>query len=186
MVFTDGSFANNKDLNSQIGYLIALVNEENIAEESTAGTDDVFTIKDNIVYYSSVKCKRIIRNVLASEIYGFVNGFDLSYVINHTLYKITDRLDLPPTPLIVYINSFSLYEYLVKLYTTTEKRLMIDVIGLRQSYERREMEIRWINGHDNPADAMTKASPNRALESFVNNNELTIRLEGWVQRGQLQ
>jgi hypothetical protein len=71
----------------------------------------------------------------------------------------------------------------VKLGTTKEKRLMIDIMALRQSYERREItEIRWINGEDNPADAFTKATPNRALERFINGNELTVRVEGWVQR----
>ena len=56
-------------------------------------------------------------------------------------------------------------------------------MGLRESYERRELdEVRWINGADNPANAMTKASPNRALETLVSNNKLTVRLEGWVQR----
>jgi hypothetical protein len=62
---------------------------------------------------------------------------------------------------------------------------MIDIMALRQSYERRELqEIRWINGDDNPADAMTKATPNKALEKFINSNRLTIRIEGWVKRGE--
>ena len=86
-------------------------------------------------------------------------------------------------PVIVCTDSYSLYECLVKLGTTGEKRLMIDIMGLRESYERREIEeIRWINGEDNPADAMTKASPNKSLETLVSTNELTVRLEGWVQR----
>ncbi|EDU48203.1 predicted protein [Pyrenophora tritici-repentis Pt-1C-BFP] len=46
----------------------------------------------------------------------------------------------------------------------------------------RSREIRWINGEDNPADAFTKASPNRALERFIDGNKLTVRVEGWVQR----
>ena len=61
-------------------------------------------------------------------------------------------------PLIVYTNSKSLYECLVKLGTTKEKRLMIDVMCLRQAYKQREIsEIKWINGNTNPADAMTKS-----------------------------
>jgi len=73
--------------------------------------------------------------------------------------------------------------HVVKLGTTDEKRLMVDILSLRQSYERREItEIRWISGNDNPADALTKASPNRALESFLDNNTLSIRVEGSVQR----
>jgi hypothetical protein len=60
---------------------------------------------------------------------------------------------------------------------------MIDVMSLRQSYEKREIEeIRWISGGDNPADAMTKSSPNKSLETLISTNELTIRIEGWVQR----
>jgi len=60
---------------------------------------------------------------------------------------------------------------------------MIDIMALRQSYERREIaEIRWINGHDNPADAVTKAAPHHALERFIDTNELSIRVEGSVQR----
>ena len=34
-------------------------------------------------------------------------------------------------PLVIYIDSKSLYKYLVKLGTTREKRLIIDVIYLR-------------------------------------------------------
>jgi hypothetical protein len=71
----------------------------------------------------------------------------------------------------------------VKLGTTKEKRLMIDIMALRQSYERRELsEVRWIQGEDNLADAFTKGAPNRAFERFVSGNEAMIRVEGWVSR----
>ena len=96
-----------------------------------------------------------------------------------TLKIITDRLELPVIPTIVCTDSYSLYECLVKLGTTKEKRLIIDIMALRQSYERRELfEIRWINGQDNPADAMTKANPNKALETFVDTNTLRVQVEG--------
>lgn len=96
-------------------------------------------------------------------------------------YSITVQLGLPTTPLTICTDLYSLYECLVKLGTTKEKRLMIDIMSLGQSYERREIhEIRWINGNDNPTDAMTKASPNKALERLVTTNELMIRVEGYV------
>ena len=60
---------------------------------------------------------------------------------------------------------------------------MIDIMALRQSYERRELtEVRWINRQDNPADVMTKTTPNKILQEFLNNNEITVRLEDWVKR----
>ena len=77
---------------------------------------------------------------------------------------IVRQLDIPLPPIIMYTDSYSLYECLVKLRTIKEKRLMIDIMALRQSYERRELtEVRWINRQDNPADVMTKATPNKML-----------------------
>ncbi|EDU43070.1 conserved hypothetical protein [Pyrenophora tritici-repentis Pt-1C-BFP] len=176
VVFTDGSFANNQDLSSQLGYLLILANE-------SSRQDSTFDIRGNVIHWSSTKCKRVTRSVLASETYGMVSGVDIAIAILTTLKIITGRLGLPPIPLIVCTDSYSLYECLVKLGTTAEKRLMIDIMALRQSYERREItEIRWINGEDNPADAFTKATPNRALERFIESNKLSIRVEGSVQR----
>ena len=140
IVFTDASFGNNADLTSQIGYVIVLADGNNGA---------------NIIHWSSVKCKRITRSVLASELYGMALGFDTGSSIKTTLSKILDK----SIPLAICTDSKSLFDCMVKLGTTREKRLMIDIISLRQSYERREIaEIKWIEGNTNPADAMTKSN----------------------------
>ena len=111
------------------------------------------------------------------RIYGMVSGFDLGIAIKATLRMVTDRLNMPLILLVICTDSYSLYECLVKLGTTNEKRLMIDIMALRQSYERREIsEIRWINGKDNPADAKTKAKPNYALREFIDTNRLRVRV----------
>jgi hypothetical protein len=99
--------------------------------------------------------------------------------MNSTIQIIIQQLDIPPPPIIVCTDSYSLYECLVKLRTTKEKRLMIDIIALRQLYKRRELtEVRWINGQDNLVDTITKAIPNKMLQEFLNSNEITVRLEG--------
>src|SRR5436190_23880544 len=113
-----------------------------------------------------------------------VHGVDIAIAINTTLKMITKQIGIMEIPTIICTDSLSLYECMVKLGTTKEKRLMIDIMAIRQSYERRELsEIRWINGNDNPADAMTKSNPVKALQNLVDTNELVIRVEGWVQRG---
>ena len=161
-------------MSSQIGYVIVLGTEEQVAE------DDI-VMTGNIVHFSSVKCKRVTRSVLASEVYGMVGGFDLGYVIYYTLHTILSRIGLPLPPLVLCTDSYSLYQCLIQLGTTNEKRLMIDIMGLRQSYENREIhEVRWIDSNSNPADAMTKALPNRALFDLVDMNTIHIRVEGWV------
>ena len=62
--------------------------------------------------------------------------------------------------MVLYTNLKSLYNCLVKLGTTQEKRLMVDLMYLHQAYERHEItEVKWIRSEDNPADAITKAKP---------------------------
>jgi hypothetical protein len=183
-IFVDGSFANNKDFSSQIRYVMILAdeNETPTANGNPNGTDR-FTIKGNLIHYSSTKCKRVTRSVLASEIYGMAGGVNMAVAVNTTIKMITDQLGFSHPAIIVYTDSYSLYECLVKLGTTKEKRLMIDIMALCQSYKQREIaEIRWINGKDNPANAMTKSMPNKALERFLDSNQLNVRIEGWVQR----
>ena len=180
-VFVDGSFANNKDLTSQIGFVIVLGNERANEHEKS------FSLRGNIIHWQSVKCRRVTRSVLASEIYGMVNGFDAAYVLKQLLVEITKRLNKPATRMVMCTDSLSLYQCLVQLGTTAEKRLMIDLMALRQSYEEREVdEVRWIAGGDNPADAMTKGAPNNALEELVSSNKLSVRVEGWVNRSEYQ
>jgi hypothetical protein len=167
IIFTDASFANNKDLSSQIGYVIVLAD----------GAD-----KANIVHWTSVKCKRVTRSILASELYALALGFDIGAALKGTFDEIFGQKD-DPIPLVIATDSKSLYHCLVKLGTTHEKRLMIDVMALRQSYERREIaEIRWIDGGSNPADAMTKATPCLALRDLIDTNMIKWKVTEWVER----
>lgn len=174
--FVDASFANNKDMSSQMGYIIVLGNE-------IATDDKSFRIRGNLLHWSSIKCKRVTRSVLASEIYAMAHGVDIAIAIGGTINMIMDRMSLPKVPIVACTDSLSLYECLVKLGTTKEKRLMIDIMALREAYERGELrDIRWIDGRDNPADAMTKAASNTALEELINTNEIELRVQGWVSR----
>jgi hypothetical protein len=122
-VFVDSSFANNKDLSSQLGYEITLANE--------SYKDNSFTIRGNLIHWSSTKSKQVTQSVLASEIYGMVGGVDMALAMNSTIQMIVQQLDIPPPPIVVCTDSYSLYECLVKLGTTKEKCLMIDIMVLR-------------------------------------------------------
>jgi hypothetical protein len=81
----------------------------------------------------------VTRSVLALEIYGIVAGVNIAIVINRTIGIIAKQLQLSHTLIIVYTDSYLLYKCLVKLGTTKEKRLMINIMALRQSYKRREL-----------------------------------------------
>lgn len=171
-VFVDAAFANNDDLSSQLGFVIVAANERQNKDGTTS-------IKGNLIHWSSTKSKRVTRSVLASELYAMVAGFDMATVLKMTLATILNV----EIPLIICTDSQSLYDCITRLGTTAEKRLMIDIMALRQSYERREItEVRWIDGQSNPADAMTKEQSCAALKTLVDTNHLTMQMSGWIVR----
>lgn len=107
------------------------------------------------------------------------HAFDSAAPIQSAIAAIIGK----PLPLVVCTDSKSLYECLVKLGTTMERPLMIDLMCLRQSYERQEIaEVKWIDGHSNPADAMTKHKPCGALKSLLDTIKLKLTVDGWVER----
>ena len=112
LVFINASFANNKDLLSQISFVIVLMDHNQ---------------DTNILYWSLIKCKWVTRSILAFELYALAYGFDIAAVIRSTIQKI---LQLEQLPLVLCTDLKSLYDCLVKLDITQEKRLMVDLMCL--------------------------------------------------------
>jgi hypothetical protein len=163
MIFTDAAFANTLDLHSQIDYVICLI-------------DDVH---NNLIHWSSIKCKRVIKSVLAAKFYAMINDFDVEAIIK----SIIERMLHISLSLILFTDSKSLFNYLMKLDTTSEKRLMIDLMCLRQFYERKEIaEIRWIDEDSNFADAMTKSKFCNVLIKLIDSNIIELKITEWVER----
>jgi IS1 family transposase len=102
-----------------------------LVNKSTGTDTNTFIICGNVIYYSSTKCKRVTQSVLALEIYSMVNSFNIGITITTTLRMIIERLRLLAIPLVICTDLYSLYECLMKLRTTKEKRLMINIIALR-------------------------------------------------------
>jgi hypothetical protein len=72
-----------------------------------------------------------------------IGGINMPFVIGFTLTMIIKQLGFFIILIIVYTDSYSLYECLVKLGITKEKRFIIDIMAIRESYENRKLfEIR--------------------------------------------
>ncbi len=165
VIFIDSSFVNNSDLFSQIEYVICL------ADATHA----------NILHWSSIKCKRVTRSVLAAELFAMIHDFDVESVLKSTLIKMLGNSIL--ISLILITDSKSLYDCLIRLSITVEKRLMIDVMTLRQFYERREItEMIWIHGINNSANSMIKTKSSTALKTMIDINQINLNITEWVKR----
>ncbi len=81
------------------------------------------------------------RSVLVAELYAMIHDFDVESVLKTILTKM---LESDAFIFLILVTDFkSLYDCLIHLRTIVEKRLMMNVMTLRQSYERREItEVR--------------------------------------------
>jgi hypothetical protein len=163
MIFIDVYFAN-VNLHSQIDYVICLVNDLN---------------KANIIHWSSIKCKRVTKSVLTAELYAMTSEFDSDSVIKSIIERILNISLL----IILLTDSRFLYDCLIKLSITSKKRLMIDLMCLRQFYERRKItKIRWIDDNNNLVDVMTKIISCQTLSKLIDTNIIDLKISEWVER----
>ena len=80
-IFINGSFINNKDFSFQISYLIIFINETKRINK--------FIIKRNLIYYNSIKSKRVTKSILAFKIYRMVESVNIAITINIIIKIIT-------------------------------------------------------------------------------------------------
>jgi hypothetical protein len=60
---------------------------------------------------------------------------------------------------------------------------MIDVMTLRQFYERREItEMIWIHDINNSVDSMIKTKSSSALKTMIDTNKINLNTTEWVKR----
>lgn len=156
-VFSDPSFRSNPNLSPQLGYGILL-------------TDGAR--KPNISNYSSINSRRVTRSVLSSKLYAAVHAFDSASTLKMTITEVCGKL----VPLTLNTDSNSLYDGLVEINATTEKRLLINLRMFFESYEFRKLAIViWIPSSQNPADNMTRDSLTPALQKLLDENLLVLR-----------
>jgi hypothetical protein len=63
---------------------------------------------------------------------AFSDGFDAAYSLKHDLQTILKR----NVDALMYTDSLSLFDVIKKSSTTAEKRLMIDLVVVREAYDR--------------------------------------------------
>ena len=121
------------------------------------------------------------RSILIAELYTMAHDFDLAIAIKAVINTILEQ----SIPLAIYTDSKSLYNSLVSLNTVTEKRLLIDLRVLRESYKYRELvDVFWIPAPQSPANSRTKplSKVNGVLNRLITINRLELMPNAWVDR----
>jgi hypothetical protein len=60
---------------------------------------------------------------------------------------------------------------------------MVDLMCLCQAYKQHKIiKVKWINGGNNPVDAMTKAKLCQTLKTLIDINKLNLKVIEWVER----
>jgi hypothetical protein len=140
VVFADASFAQNEDFSSQVGYIVLLMD----AEHQCAP-----------IMHSSCKAKRITRSGLAAEGIALADGFDSAFACaNDSLELLGGKW----APILALTDRKTLFDAISKGTATTEKRTLIEIAALKQTYASGITNIGLISSGDNIADGLTKDS----------------------------
>ena len=147
--YSDAGFANNKDLTPQLAFIIVLKGEYDNAA---------------IIHYGSWKCHCVTRSVLGADVYAFCNCLDYTMELADDLSSILNR----KVKTVLLTDSKCLFDTINKLTTVAEKRLLIDIASIRESYSNGDLSnVAHASSAHNLANSLTKAKadPTQIIDS---------------------
>lgn len=163
-VYADASFAGNADLSSQLGFVILLCDASG---------------RSHVLSYGSRKCKRVVRSAMAAEVYALAAAMDEAFTLRYDLEMLYRRR----VPLNLFTDSKQAFDVITRATHPTEKRLMIDIAALRESYNRHEISyLGLVTTENNMADAMTKLKCGSALDCLLRTGVDATPVAQWVVR----
>lgn len=80
------------------------------------------------------------KSILVFGIYDMVNRFNLRFVMKQMVATIYKTINWAKVPFILSIDSYLLYKYLIYLGITSKKRLIIDIMTLKQLYRTKNID----------------------------------------------
>ena len=74
-VYADAFFASSDDLSSQLGYIVLLCDGHS---------------RCHVMTYSRRKSRRVVKSIMAGEVYAFADALEAAFIIKHSLERIYD------------------------------------------------------------------------------------------------
>ena len=178
IMFSDASNHNLRDedgdkTQSQAGWLLveAELNENNTMPENP---------KANIIGWRSFKIKRTCRSSFAAETIAAVEAADALIFTAFTYEEMSGRR----IKRFLAVDSMNLKTHTTQFQNTlAERRLKIDLYSLKENMSRGEITLLWVDGQENPADGLTKASSTalKSLLSLMRNCVVPVQtMSAWI------
>lgn len=112
VLYTEGSSGNARGQKRPLGVILIMVEDD---------------MNANIVDYGSIRCHRVTRSVLESEIHAMVVGFDIAFVVQNMFKELLGT----KMKIQAYVDSRSVFDVIAKQGNTVEKRLKLDIPGMK-------------------------------------------------------
>ena len=165
-VYADASFASNDYLSSQPAYIVLLCDGHS---------------RCHVMNFSSSKSRRVVKSIMAVEVYAFADAFDAAFIVKNDFERIYDQ----HLPLVMLTDSKQTFDVITRASHTTEKRLIIDVAATREAYKRYETSnVGLVRSEQNPADVLTKPQVCGALDATLCMGMDVNPVEQWVTRNE--
>jgi len=163
-VYADASFASNDNGSFQLGCRILLCDSSGAC---------------HVLLYTSAKSRRVVRSIMAGEVYAFAKAFDDAFVIKHDL----ERNYHQHMPLIMLTDSKQLFDVITRASHPTEKRLMVEIAAAREAHNKHEISnVDLLKSEHNVADGLTKPRPCAVLENVLRTGRDNNPAQQWIIR----
>ena len=163
-VYAGASFHSDDDMSSQLGYIVIQCDAADHC---------------HVLTYSRKKARRIVRSIMAGEVYAFADAFNAAYMLKHDL----ERVENKPLPLVMLTDSKQRFGVITRATYTTEKRLRIDVAAAREAYNRQEISnVGRVKSEHNIADGTTNPGLCPVLEAMMRTGADASPVQQWIIR----
>ncbi len=154
MVFSDASLGNLPDGGTQGAYVIFLMNEDRRASP---------------ICWNSKKIRRVVRSTLAGETLATADAIDTGIYLSELYHELNPDIK-EPLQLTCVTDCMSLNEAMKSTKMVTEKRLRIEIAGIKELMDK-DKKIKafiWSESSKQLADCLTKrgASPTTLLDAL--------------------
>ena len=122
------------------------------------------------ISWSSRKLRRVVKSTLAAEAMALLDAIDDNIWLTNIL---NEMLGLKIEISVFNTDNMSLVDAIHSTKPTEEKRLRVDIAGIKESVEKKEFEIRWIKKEQQLADVLTKQGADNHLLLDVLRNGFT-------------